>query len=277
MILRTRQTPNLPRSALQKVLSRLSPSVPFASDLEQKGLWSMPARAHHHIWRSYQVVLPIQHKLRGTLRLAVLSDLHVGSHTDDIARLTHIVDEVSQRRFDILLLPGDFMNMQIFGGGRITPGHIAEVLAPLARRMPTFAVLGNHDAEYGLPHVEESLASAGIKVLQNKWSSCATNAGDVCIVGLEDESTGAPEFAAASHGMPSDIPFLVLAHDPASMMQFPDRSMLMVSGHTHGGQVRLPWIGPIINSSQAPLAWSRGHIRLGLRHLIVSAGLGTSV
>ena len=64
---------------------------------------------------------------------------------------------------------------------------------------------------------------------------------------------------------------------PASLARLPDKSMLMVSGHTHGGQVRLPWVGPVINASNAPLAWSHGHIRLGLRQLIVSAGLGTSV
>ena len=157
----------------------------------------IPARAQHHIWRSYQVALPIQHKLRGTLRLAVLSDLHVGSHSDDIARLTRIVDEVGQRQFDILLLPGDFINMQIFGGGRVTPDRIAEVLAPLARRMPTFAVLGNHDAEYGLMYVEESLTSAGINVLHNKWSSCTTMAGDVCIVGLEDELNWSARFCGS--------------------------------------------------------------------------------
>jgi len=277
VILRKRWNLNLSRTALRKFRSRFGPTAPFASGLEHKGVWSAVARAQSHIWRNYQVTLPTQDKLRGTLRLIVLSDLHVGSHSYDLDRISQIVEEVALKQFDILLLPGDFINMQVFGGGRIQPERIASVLEPLTQKVKTFAVLGNHDAEYGLEHVEQCLTSVGIQVLQNRWSRCVTNSGALYIVGLEDESTGAPDFETASKGTPNDAPLLVLAHDPASAMYLPDRAMLVVSGHTHGGQVRLPWFGPLINSSQAPLAWSQGHVRLGLRHLVVSAGLGTSI
>lgn len=262
---------------LRKSLSRFRPTTPFASGLEQKGLWTSVAKAQKHVWRNYRIPLVAGHHSKRKLLFIVLSDLHIGSHSKDLERLSRIVDEVAQKKFDILLLPGDFMNMQIFGGGRIRPEQIASIIEPLARKLPTFAVLGNHDAEYGLEHVEQCLTSVGVQVLQNRWSRCDTNSGTIHIVGLEDESTGSPDFELASKGIPIDAPLLVLAHDPASAMRIPDRAMLIVSGHTHGGQVCLPWVGPVVNASNAPLAWSQGHIKLGLRHLVVSAGIGTSL
>jgi predicted MPP superfamily phosphohydrolase len=64
--------------------------------------------------------------------------------------------------------------------------------------------------------------------------------------------------------------------DPASFADVPKGPWVTVSGHTHGGQWRIPFWGPLVNASDAPLRWSHGHIIEGGRHLIVSAGLGTS-
>jgi uncharacterized protein len=261
----------------RRSLRRFRPSTPFAADSVHKGNLAPIAKAQKHVWQNYQVALSKPIELKHPLRLVVLSDLHVGSHYADLERLADIVNEVSKRKFDILILPGDFINMQIFGGGRIRPESVAEVLAQLTQRIPTFAVLGNHDAQYGFEHVESSLTAIGVTVLRNSWSKCPTPAGDVFIVGLEDESTGKPDFVSASIGLPKDVPLLVIAHDPASFAQIPDHPLVTVSGHTHGGQVRLPWIGAVVNASAAPLAWSHGHIKLGRRHLIVSSGIGTSV
>jgi uncharacterized protein len=261
----------------RRSLRRFRPSTPFAADNVHKGNLTPIARAQKHVWQNYQVAFPKPIELKHPLRLVVLSDLHVGSHHADLERLANIVNEISKRKLDILILPGDFVNMQIFGGGRVRPESVAKVLAPLTQRIPTFAVLGNHDSQYGLEHVESSLTAVGVTVLRNSWSRCSTSAGDIFIVGLEDESTGSPNFTGASIGIPKNAPLLVIAHDPASFSQIPDQPLIVISGHTHGGQVRLPWVGAVVNASAAPLAWSHGYIRLGLRHLIVSAGIGTSV
>ncbi len=265
------------RRALRSIFTRLHPLTPFDVDNEDKGFWAAFANAQPHIWRNYKVSQAIDIPATRTLRFIVLSDLHVGSHSNDLERLTRIVEEVSQKQFDVLLLPGDFVNMQIFGGGRVRPERIAEALVPLVKTVPTFAVLGNHDSEYGADQVEQCLSDAGIQVLRNSSARCSESAANIYIVGLEDESTGFPDFEKGSQGIPDAANILVMAHDPASLMRLPDQPMLVVSGHTHGGQVRLPWFGPVINASAAPLAWSHGHVTLGHRQLIVSAGLGTSV
>jgi predicted MPP superfamily phosphohydrolase len=207
----------------------------------------------------------------------VLSDLHVGSHACDLERFQSIVRELNVYTFDLLLFPGDFVNMQPFGGGRIPPQMIAEILEPLAHKVPAVAVLGNHDAEYGNEHVATALATSGIAVLSNQSVIVETNAGIVQVAGIEDHSTGASDVNKALAGISYEVPVIVLAHDPASFAEVPLGPLVTICGHTHGGQVHLPMFGALVNASVAPMAWTHGHIRDSGRHLIVSAGLGTSV
>jgi len=84
-----------------------------------------------------------------------MSDLHAGSHADDVARLTAIVKEAAAFKPDLVLHGGDFVNMQLFGGGRLSPYAIARILAPLDAPLGRFAVLGNHDYNYGLKKLRQ--------------------------------------------------------------------------------------------------------------------------
>lgn len=247
-----RQKISVARKLLRHIFTRFQPSIPFAADQEKKGIWAAVAKAQPHTWQKHQVTLSSELQIATPVRMLVLSDLHVGSHSNDLQRLSQIVAEVAQRQFDLLLLPGDFVNMQVFGGGRVRPERVARTLAPLVSKAPVFAVLGNHDSEYGADHVERCLNDIGIGVLRNSSAKCSAGSGSFYVVGLEDESTGLPDFELASRSVPDGAMIVAMAHDPASLARLPDKSMLMVSGHTHGGQVRLPWVGPVINASNAP-------------------------
>ena len=248
------------------------PQVPFDGTSHHKGLWEGLARASPHEWRSYRLNAPLDR----ALTCMVLSDLHVGSHAGDLDRVEAIVHEVMARRPGLLMLGGDYVNMQPFGGGRVRPEQIAEVLAPLVRAMPAVAVLGNHDAEYGTERVARALEERGIPVLFNEVRRIETEAGAVDVAGLEDHGTGRQDTAELFATLNRPARTLVLAHDPASFAAVPHGLIATVSGHTHGGQIRLPFFGAIVNASSAPLRWTHGHIVEGDRHLIVSAGLGTS-
>lgn len=137
-------------------------------------------------------------------------------------------------------------------------------------------MLGNHDAEYGNEVIGKALESVGIVVHSNTSAVLDVLDKPLYIVGLEDHSTGNPNFSEASDGVMDLRRAIVLAHDPASFATVPDGPLVTICGHTHGGQMRLPWWGPIVNASDAPMEWTRGHIVVGGRDLIVSAGLGTS-
>jgi predicted MPP superfamily phosphohydrolase len=260
------------RRIVRHLQERHLPSVPFAPDQHGKGLWEHVTRAQPHAWRHYSV----EGDVSAPIRCIVLSDLHMGSHGGDLARLEAIAAEIMARRFDLLLLPGDFVNMQVFGGGRIRPEATAEVLAPLARAMPAVAVLGNHDAEYGVQRVAAALEGQRISVLFNQRKTVETAAGALDIVGLEDHRTGRRDAGRALAALDRPGRTLVLAHDPASFAEVPAGPIATVCGHTHGGQIRLPLLGAVVNASSAPLSWTHGHILDGGRSLIVSAGLGTS-
>lgn len=257
---------------LRSIEERLLPSVPFAENAQHKGLWESITRAGPHVWRRHH----LSGNIDRALTCVVLTDLHVGSHGGDLDRLSRIVDDILARRPSLLLLGGDYVNMQIFGGGRVRPEEVAEILAPLARAMPAAAVLGNHDAEYGTGLVARALEERGIPVLFNAVRRMETEAGPIDIAGLEDYRTGSQDTAAVFAALGDPGRTLVLAHDPASFASVPSGPIVTVSGHTHGGQIRLPLVGALVNASTAPLSWTHGHIIEGQRHLVVSAGLGTS-
>jgi predicted MPP superfamily phosphohydrolase len=261
------------RQVLRQVQAAFRPPAPFESAEPQKGWLEAIAAAQPHVWRRYR----LRGRVRKLLTCVVMSDLHVGSHSGDLDRFERIVRELQSRDLDLLLLPGDFVNMQVFGGGRIPPEMIAEVLAPLVRQAPAVAVLGNHDAEYGNQHVASALEQVGIDVLANAAILVETAAGPVHVAGLEDHSTGSPNIRSALAGIPVSSATIILAHDPASFADIPEGPLVTVCGHTHGGQIRLPVLGTLVNASDAPMAWTHGHVTDGGRNLIVSAGLGTSI
>jgi predicted MPP superfamily phosphohydrolase len=210
------------------------------------------------------------------LRFVLIGDPHVGSHAGDLDRFAAIVTEVRESPADAILLLGDYMNMMVFGARRVPPDAIAKLFEPLTRHAPTFAALGNHDIEYGKAAVSDALRSVGIVVLDNSAARLGAAGRTVAIAGLADNSTDEPDLDRALADIGDDAPTILLAHDPAAFGDLPPGRWLMLSGHTHGGQVRLPWVGPVVNASAAPLKWTHGHIIEGDRELIVSAGLGTS-
>ena len=125
-----RQKISVARKLLRHIFTRFQPSIPFAADQEKKGIWAAVAKAQPHTWQKHQVTLSSELQIATPVRMLVLSDLHVGSHSNDLQRLSQIVAEVAQRQFDLLLLPGDFVNMQVFGGGRVRPYRVLPRVAP---------------------------------------------------------------------------------------------------------------------------------------------------
>ncbi|QCI68805.1 metallophosphoesterase [Phreatobacter stygius] len=243
--------------------------APFADPSGAKGFWAPFSRAPAHRHVGYRVPLAGWHGR--DFSVAFLSDLHLGSHTDDRRRLSAILAEVEAMQPDMVLLGGDHMNMMSFGGGRIPPETIAAELKTLSAPMAT--VLGNHDWEYGLDAVADAFEAAGISVLENRAVEIPVDGAAVRIVGLADDVHGEPQPALVGAGAGAEI---VVSHDPGVIQDLPDGCVLL-SGHVHAGQIRIPGL-PVLHMppSRIPRAMAHGHHRIGRRHLIVSAGLGCS-
>ena len=248
---------------------------PFADEAGRKPLPRL-FRAKPHVVRRLTLVLPDWPRTERPLRIAFLSDFHTGCHADDLARLQSIIAEAASHGPDLALYGGDFVNMMAFGGGRVPPRAIAAILAELDAPLGRFAVLGNHDYDYGADEIAAALTRSGIAVLDDERHALSFAGAAIDLIGIPDARVHRGRAAALLSGVATRGPTLVLAHDPYWFAHLPPGPHLMLAGHTHGGQICLPGIGPLINMSRAPLAWTHGLIVADGRHMYVTSGLGMS-
>jgi predicted MPP superfamily phosphohydrolase len=239
------------------------------------GLWTFwlePASL-----RVQEVDLPVAWPYARPLRVALVSDLHVGSPYQGLDRLPSTVDRINATDPDIICIPGDFVTLGVIGGTFTPPEPIARELARLRAPEGVYAVLGNHDRLFSGPRVRYALTAAGIRVLEDTAVTVSTPSGMVWLVGVSDFWTGPHDVRRALRPVTdSASPVLLLTHNPDVFPGIPSRVTLTLAGHTHGGQVRLPLIGAPIVPSAYGQRYARGLVVEGGRHLFVSTGIGTS-
>ena len=248
---------------------------PYLDELGNKGFFERISHAQPHVVRRLYLNIAGWPRTTRPIRIAFLSDLHAGSHANDVVRLRGIIEEVAKYEPDLALHGGDFVNMQPFGGGRLAPNTIASVLSHLKAPLGNFAVLGNHDHCYGADEVTKALTVHGIRVLDDAADRISFEGHIIDLIGLPD----AHDLSEAGRRLIGGLtkrPTIVLAHDPHYFAYLPPGPHLMLAGHTHGGQISLPLVGVLRNASWAPLRWTYGLIEEGGRLLYVTSGLGTS-
>jgi predicted MPP superfamily phosphohydrolase len=257
---------------LKAVLKR-----PYRDTRGDKGWFGLFARAQRHRVVRQDIELAGWPRFARPLRIAFLSDFHTGSHTDDVTRLTAILEEAATFKPDLVLFGGDYMNMHLVGGGRVPPHTIAAMLARLDGPLGRIAVLGNHDYIYGEDEVAAAFRARGIAVLDHERRTVTFEGRTIDVFGVPDAHVRRAEARELLKELRSDHPAIVLAHDPMWFADIPAGPFLTLSGHTHGGQIKLPGVGILRNASAAPLHWSHGLVVETGRTLFVSAGLGTSI
>ncbi len=259
---------------LDERLNRLALARPFEDREGEHPAWMQLFKAPPLVTSEFNIALGRAAPDGLALKIGVLADLHVGSHPGDIERLTQAVGALNALAPDLVVLPGDFMNMTPIGWGRVPPERIAEILSGLKSER-RYGVLGNHDRDFGAARVLGALETAGIEVLENRFIDVALGNRRVRITGIEDANTGKPDLALMTAEHAADL-HLLITHDPALFAHAPQGNAVMICGHTHGGQIVLPFIGPVVNASDAPMRWTYGHTNEDGKNLVVSAGFGTS-
>lgn len=209
-------------------------------------------------------------------RVALVADLHVGSPRNGRDNLRRVVRRVNETLPDLVLIAGDLTIDNVLGGGFVSPEEIAEDLAALDPRLGGYAVLGNHDRWLSAARVEAALSGAGIAVLDNRGARVRVRGHDVWIAGVADYWTGHPSVEDALAGAAADEPVIVVTHNPDIFPEVPARVSLTLAGHTHGGQVVIPFVGPGITPSRFGDRYAAGHVVEEGRHLFVTTGVGTS-
>jgi hypothetical protein len=218
------------------------------------------------------------------LHLVMASDFHVGCPSVDLKRLGEIVDRINALKPDIIVLPGDFVTMtqgewRVIGGKYVAPQPIADVLKGLKAPLGVYAVLGNHDDMNDPEGMRAALESAGIRVIDNNAIEIRKNGYDFWIAGLADDSTGKPDWKGTSAKITNDAPVVLLMHDPAAFLDVDGRPAVSLAGHTHGGQVVIPFFEKYLKNpfSRAPMKYLYGHVDDNGRDIIVTSGIGTSI
>ena len=211
------------------------------------------------------------------VRVAFLSDLHVGSPHWGLSRLRELVSRVNAEQPDLILLGGDYLINDVWFGTHVEADAIGAELGQLRARLGVFAVLGNHDWWNNGPKVRAAFEAHGVTVLDDEVRSIDFQGKSFCLLGVRDETqrqrSGQNELELALPGMP----LLVLMHEPDLFPDLDERATLTLAGHTHGGQVDLPFLGRRVVPSRFGPRYAAGHIIENGRHLFVTTGVGTSI
>lgn len=217
------------------------------------------------------------HPEHNGLKVAVISDLHVGSPYWGIGSLQKVIDATNNEHPDLILLLGDYVIQGVRGGHFVAPEIIADHLTNFRSRLGVITVLGNHDWWFDGQRVRRALESHGIRVLDNDALRITDRGQAFWLCGLQDLWTRGDRVGAALARISDDEPVLVMTHNPDVFPEIPARVSLSLAGHTHGGQVNLPIVGRPMVPSRFKQRYAYGLIEESGRKLYVTGGVGTSI
>jgi len=210
--------------------------------------------------------------------IALLSDFHYDPYFS-IHPLKSAIGIVNELKPDIIVLTGDFVSLPLFKEVDETVAANAEPCGALLKQMHAthglWAVLGNHDVCSNADRVTDSLRGQGIQVLVNQSAPIESNGARFWLAGVNDVLGEHADLDAALHGIPKDEATVLLAHEPDYadyVVRYPVD--LQLSGHSHGGQVRIPLV-PVVYLPELARKYVKGLFHIGPLTLYTNIGLGT--
>lgn len=209
--------------------------------------------------------------------IALLSDFHYDPYFS-AHPLRAAIGIVNKLRPDLIVLTGDFVTVPLFGNPRKGAKHVetcAELLQQMRAPYGLSAVLGNHDAESDPTRVTAALRESGIRVLRNQSIPVEKDGSRFWLAGIDDLMGRTADLSATLHGIPSDEATILLAHEPDYADHVASYPVdLQFSGHSHGGQIRVPLLPPLyLPKLGRKYIWGRYQIRELV--LYTNPGLGT--
>ena len=202
-------------------------------------------------------------------RITQLTDIH-HSRIVDLSEVRRVVSLAAQTKPDLFALTGDYTSSY-----RRYIEPCAEVLAGLNAPEGVWAVLGNHDHYTDPELTARALTRQHITVMNNSNTVLRRGSDSLQLAGVDDWTWAATNWPRALAGLNPNIPTVLLSHQPR-VLDLPEAriSSLILSGHTHGGQIHLPLIGSPARFATKDLKYDRGLFRSGNTQLYVSSGTG---
>lgn len=206
--------------------------------------------------------------------IAHLSDIHHGLFVslDYVQRCIEIANSL---RPDLVALTGDFT----FAGRRYV-APVAELLRSFTAPAGVYTVLGNHDYYASAPYVSDALRRAGCRLLIDAQDVIEQRGDRLAILGVDDFYHGNTDLTRLLRDVPPGAPTITLSHNPDFIEEFAIKERhtdLMLSGHTHGGQIRLPLLGAPHVPSYYGQRYVKGLNHKGAMQIYTTRGIGTVI
>lgn len=232
------------------------------------------------------------------LRIVALADIHACEPWMPPSRIADICSVANSLQPDIILLLGDFISSMNFVTGNVSPDVWTAELAKLKAPLGVHAIQGNHDwwaddaiqlAGGGETFAQNALIRANTPVYENDVIQLEKDGQSFWLAGLSSQwalkpgkrfgrtsMVGLDDLDGTLTKITDDAPVILMAHEPDIFPRVPERVSLTLSGHTHGGQVRLFGYSPVVPSKYGN-RFAYGHVVENDRNLVVSGGLGCSI
>ncbi|QBP39664.1 metallophosphoesterase [Paenisporosarcina antarctica] len=206
-------------------------------------------------------------------RIVQVSDLHDATFGENQQRL---VNKIQQEKPDMIVITGD-----IIDSNRYDLQNSLDLIDQIIELAEVYYVTGNHEvATNDVDEIKEQLTARGVRVLSNETLPIERDGETISLTGIEDPLMGdvATDMIAASN-VPSDAFTVLLAHRPEDFQSYVDAGIdVTLSGHAHGGQFRIPFVGGLVAPGQGYFPkFTAGIYEQDQSKLIVSRGLGNSI
>jgi predicted MPP superfamily phosphohydrolase len=219
------------------------------------------------------------------LSIAVIADLHAGGPNMGRAQIRDVIDATQAARADLIVVLGDYFATHRFITEHVPHAAWAAELKRLSAPLGVYAILGNHDWWYDIEGTRRAFAGVNMPLLENDALLLGEPGARFWLLGLGDTIAfrlgrgrfrGVDDLPGTLARVTTDDPVILLVHEPDIFPNVPERVALTLAGHTHGGQIRVPFVWQRYVPSRYGARFAYGHIVEGGRHMIVSGGLGTS-
>jgi uncharacterized protein len=211
-------------------------------------------------------------------KILFIGDLHTGSPFNHENKVKSLVKLANKENVDIVLSAGDYVICRVVEGKFIPTKITAKILSEIKSKQGFITVLGNHDWWKDGFRTKKELEENGFIVLENEAVNIANkNEKPIWITGLADNNERIVDIKKTLKQVKPEEPVIMLTHEPDIFPQLPNLVSLTLAGHTHGGQIRLPFIGGIFTASIYGNKYAKGYIAENSKQMFVTSGIGTSI
>ena len=237
-------------------------------------IWSFIIEPERIVIKKVDITLPGWNKEHKNLKVAVLSDFHIGFGAMNRNKLNTIINITNSQNPDLILLLGDYVNVSVKNKRFLN--YLLD-FKKFRSKYGVFAVMGNHESWQVRHKIRSLLKDAGVNTLENRAVNITIDDKSFWIAGIEDLTSGHPDLGYIMKQINDDNPVIFLSHNPNIFTQLPKNVNLAIAGHTHGGQLYIPFLVNLLNRSPFKKSFLKGYMVKNNQHFYISSGLGTTI